>query len=178
MNTLHKLIAAGSAVAMIAGATPAFARDSQHDLSLSLNAQSETHYDSDCLEVAVETRHEAKVDAYAAYRADIAADVAVRTAALVTANAITDDEDRVVAIKAAWMAYFNATADARAELKSDIKAANDAFMTAKADCIVDSDEDDDDDNEDDDDNDGLVKGWNGKDNGWHRGWLKNGKFRR
>ncbi len=176
MNTLQKLVAAGSAAAMMAAATPVFAHGSHMDTSLSVKAHTETQYDSDCLEVALETRHEAKADAYADYRVAVAADVATRTAALVTANAITDDEDRAAAVKAAWMAYFTATADARADLKADIKAANSAFATAKADCVVDSDEDDDD-NDDDAGSGALVKGWNGHDHGWHRGWLKNGKHK-
>ena len=170
MRTLQKILAAGSTIALAATATPAFARGVNVDGSTSLHAG--THYDSECLDVALETRHEAKADAYAEYRADIAADLQVRADALVAANAIEDDEDRMVAIKAAWTAYFNATADARAELKADIKAANETFATAKADCVVDDSDDD------DDDNDGLVKGWNGKDNGWHRGWMKNGKYNR
>lgn len=176
MKHLHKLLAAGSTVALMASATPAFAHGSHVMGDADFSFGGSVNYDQDCLDVAIETRHEAKVDAYAEYRADVAADVQTRTDALVAANAIEDDEDRAAAIKAAWMAYFNATADARADLKADIKAANDTFITAKADCVVaDDDEDNDDDDDNDDDHDGIVKGWNGKDNGWHRGWFKNGK---
>lgn len=174
MHTLQKLAAAGSAVAMMAAATPALANDGSHaGASMHVKVRMDARYDSECLDLAIGTRHDAKADAYAEYRADVAADVATRTSALATANTIDDDEDRAAAIKAAWMAYFDATADARAELKTDIKAANDTFATAKANCVI---ADDDDDNDDDDD--GLMKGWNGKDNGWHRGWFKNGKHRR
>lgn len=175
MNFLHKLVVAGSAAAMVATATPTFARGM--DASLSVKAHAESRIDAACLDVAVETRHEAKVDAYAEYRAAIAADLETRATALAAAKAIEDDEDSAAAVKVAWMAFFAATADARADLKTDIKAANQAFATAKADCIIDSDDEDEDEN-DDNGSGSLIKGWNGKDNGWHRGWFKNGKNHR
>lgn len=176
MHMLQKLIAAGGAVALAAGATPALAHYAHADTDVSLHA--DAHYDSDCLDMAVETHHDAKVDAYADYRASVAADLQARVDALAAANAIADDEDRDAAVKAAWTAYFNATADARADLKADIKAANDAFATAKADCVVAGDPDEDDGGGTDTGSGGLVKGWNGHDNGWHRGWMKNGKHNR
>lgn len=94
-----------------------------------------------------------------------------RRDSLKAALTIANNDDRMVAMKAAWTVYMKASLDARIKFRADVQAAQKAFVIASADCHIDSDygprrhpKDDDKDGDKDGDH---------ENSGRHLGWFKN-----
>ena len=164
MRTLIKAAAAVLLSTMLA--IPAFAQGSSS--SASVSAGMATSADLACMSAAIETRENATISARTTFNASIMAALQTRRDALKAAFTIADNHDRTVAIEAALKAYATAAANARAKFKADVKAAWDAFATAKVNCHIPSDHSDSRNNNDD------GKDREHHDRGLHLGWLKNG----
>ena len=137
---MKKLLATAATIALAAAtASPAFAQGGSSSSTASVTAGTATTADLACMSAAIGARENATIDARATFNAAVSASLTARKNALVSAYAIADNEDRAAAVMAAWNAYFTATADARADLKASTKTANDAFVTASANCHIDAD---------------------------------------
>ncbi len=156
---MKKFIAATGVLLSAALVTPAFAQNDK-DVNVSVSGGTATSADLACMSAAVNTRETATVNATAALSASVSAALHTRQTALASAFAIADNNARSAAVMAAWDAYFEATAKAFAKYKTDVKAANDTFATASANCHIDSDHK-------------IIKKKYKGDRGWHNGWFKN-----
>lgn len=147
--------------------TPAFAQGSSTSADVTVTAGTASSADLACMSAAINARETASINARTTFNASISAALTARQSALVAAYGIADNEDRYAAVTAAWDAYFKATADARATFKSSVKTANETFVSASANCHIDSD---------------FTFVHHDKDgkkgnHGLHLGWLKNGKHK-
>lgn len=155
-------------------AAPAFAQMSSSTSSMSTGTASSI--DLACMSAAIDARESAVVTARAKYHASIMAALNTRHAALKAALTLANNNDRMVAMQAAWKSYVTATEKARAQFAIDVKAAWSVFATAKVNCHIDGDDADRPaapkkgergNKKDDREN----RGWH---LGWFKGWLRNG----
>lgn len=138
---MQKFIAASAAVIMATAlATPAFADDVSVNTSASATVSASVASGADlaCMGTAVDTREAAVISARTAFNTKIMTALETRRASLKTAYTIANNADRKIAIKTALTVYAKATADARFQYKTDVKAAWKTFTDAVKTCNVDA----------------------------------------
>jgi hypothetical protein len=140
---MYKILAAGTA--LILGATIAgtvFANDTVNVTAVTaatVDTQVASSADLTCMGTAVDVREGAVLTARTNFNAKIIAALTARRASLKTAYTIANNNDRKVAIKAALNVFAKANADARAQYKTDTKAAWKVFADSSKKCHVDAD---------------------------------------
>ena len=131
---MKKLIAATAAALLLNGAAlPAFAESSASSASTTTVTASA---DLACMSAAIDVRDSAVISARATFNAAIMAALNTRKDSLKAAFLINNDQNRHVAVKAAWDAFLKATVNARAAYKASVQASWTAFYTASVKCNV------------------------------------------
>lgn len=133
---MRKLIAVTALLAATGFALPAMAQTGSSSSSSSASVTASA--DLVCLSTAVEARENAVIAAKTKFDAAVMVALQARRDALKAALTITNNHDRQVALNAAWKTYMDAVIKARAQYKTDIKAAWKVYIAARANCHVDT----------------------------------------
>lgn len=134
---MNKLIAAAAALMMSATmAAPAFAENA---MTVTTDTSVASTADLTCMGNAVDVREGAVLTARTNYNAKVIAAITTRRASLKAAYTIANNNDRRVALKAAVDVYVKAMADARAQYRTDTKAAWKTFNDSIKACNLSAD---------------------------------------
>ena len=136
---MKKFLSAVAVMLSAATVAPAFAQSASSSSSSSSSTGVASSADLACMSAAIEARENAVITARADFHAKIMTALTARRDALKAAFTISNNNDRRLAINAAYRAFVKAVAEAKASYKVSVQAAWTAFVTASADCHIEAD---------------------------------------